>query len=165
MRFKCRSRLRWSSTQFMDVPLYAVGLAVFAVLYLAVSAFLIWAILITLIVMFLFLTLRYGNVAENYPHSGADVSITAIFIGITWGIFVFVGPKSPIPFVGNGFSYAADTAVSQTTTSAVIAVAAILLIVFLVVFSLAADRLAEARRGMGGSTDEAGGKPKQGVGA
>jgi hypothetical protein len=149
----------------MDVPLYAVWLAVFAVLYLAVSAFLIWAILITLIVMFLFLTLRYGNVSENYPHSAGDVSITAIFIGITWGIFVFVGPKNPVPVVGNGFSYAANTAASTATTSAVIAVSILLLILFLVVFSLAAEKMADARRSSGSSSDEGGGKPKQGVGA
>lgn len=148
----------------MDVPLYAVGLAAFAVLYLAVSAFLIWAILITLIIMFLFLTLRYGNVAENYPHGAADVSITSIFIGITWGIFVFVGPKNPIPVVGDGFSYARDYATSLATTGTVIAAVIILLVVFLVVFSLAADKLAEARRTGGGTTDETG-KPKQGVGA
>ncbi|MCI4357882.1 MAG: hypothetical protein L3J95_02110 [Thermoplasmata archaeon] len=148
----------------MDVPLYAVGLAVFAVLYLALTAFLIWAILITLIVMFLFLTLRYGNVAENYPHSSADVAITSIFIGITWGIFVFVGPKGPIPFVGNGFSYSQNVAATASTTSAVIAVALILLIIFLVVFSLAADKMAESRKGGMGTSDE-GGKPKKGVGA
>ena len=148
----------------MDVPLYAVGLTVFAILYLALTAFLIWAILITLIVMFLFLTLRYGNVSENYPHGAADVSITAIFIGITWGIFVFVGPKGPIPVVGNGFSYCSGSTSCLATSSTVIAVAAILLIVFLIVFSLAADKMAEARKGGGGTSDESG-KPKQGVGA
>ncbi len=147
----------------MDVPLYAIGLAVFAVLYLAVSAFLIWAILITLIVMYLFLTLRYGDVSENYPHSGADVSITAIFVGITWGIFVFVGPKNPVPFVGNGFSYATSTAASSATVSAVIAVTVGILIAFLIVFSLAAEKMAEARRSVGSAGE--GEKPKQGVGA
>ena len=147
----------------MDVPLYAVGLAVFAVLYLAVSAFLIWAVLITLIVMFLFLTLRYGNVAENYTHSGGDVAITAIFIGITWGIFVFVGPK-PVPLVGLGFRYLSASATSNGAIDAVIVISLLLLIIFLVIFALAAEKLSEARKGLGGTSDESG-KPKQGVGA
>ena len=147
----------------MDVPLYAVALAVFAVLYLAVTAFLLWAILLTLIVMFLFLTLRYGNVAESYPHSAADVSITAIFIGITWGIFVFVGPKNPVPILGNGFTYAPGTAVP---VAEIMGVAIAILVGFLVVFSFASEKMAEARRGQGVSSDEGGGsKPKQGVGA
>lgn len=149
----------------MDVPLYAVGLTLFAVLYLAIGVFLVWAILVSLIIMFLFLTLRYGNVSQDYPHSAGDVSITAIFIGITWGIFVFVGPKSPIPFIGNGFTYTPSTAVP---VSEILTVAVALLVGFLVVYSFAADRLAESRGQTSSSAEaaaEGGSKPKQGVGA
>ncbi len=146
----------------MDVPLYAVGLAVFALLYIAVTAFLLWAILITLLVMFIFLTLRYGNVSENYPHSAQDVSITAIFIGMTWGIFVFAGPKDPVPLVGQGFTYGTGV----VPVSDIIAISVVMLVGFLIVYSFASEKLAESRKAMGGaSTDEAGGKPKQGVGA
>lgn len=144
----------------MDVPLYAVGLAVFAALYVAVTAFLLWAILITLVMMFLFLTLRYGNIAENYPHSAGDVSITAIFIGMTWGIFVFAGPKNPVPVIGQGFTYSTGL----IPTSDIIAIAVALLLGFLLVYSFAAEKLAETRKTGGGGVDEHG-KSKQGVGA
>jgi len=128
----------------MDVPLYAVALAVFAILYLAVSAFLIWAILVSLIFMFIFLALRYGDVSTDYPHSAADVCITAIFIGVTWGIFVFVGPKNPVPWIGSGFTYQAANTVP---VGSILAITVGLLLTFLIVFSLASERLAEARMG------------------
>ncbi len=144
----------------MDVPLYAVALAVFALLYIAVTAFLVWAILFSLIVMFLYLTLRYGNVSENYPHSATDVSITAIFIGMTWGIFVFAGPKDPVPTIGSGFTYSTGT----IPLSDILTISVALLIGFLVVYSFAAEKLSEARKVGGGTTDESG-KAKQGVGA
>jgi len=133
----------------MDVPLYAVALAFFAVLYLAIGVFLVYTILIALIAMFLFLTLRYGNVSESYPHSASDVSITAIFIGITWAIFVFVGPKNPIPFFGNGFTYQSATVVP---TDSIIAISVVVLIAFLGVFAFAADQLPHMAGGQSGGS-------------
>jgi hypothetical protein len=132
----------------MHVPLYAVALAFFAVLYLAIGVFLIYTILIALIAMFLFLTLRYGNVSESYPHSASDVSITAIFIGITWAIFVFVGPKNPVPFFGNGFTYQSSTVVP---TDSIIAISVVALVAFLGIFAFAADHLPHMGAGQSGA--------------
>jgi hypothetical protein len=128
----------------MDVPLYAVALAFFAVLYLAIGVFLVFTILIAMVAMYLFLTLRYGNVSESYPHSAGDVSITAIFIGITWAIFVFVGPKNPVPVIGNGFTYNASTVVPITS---IIGITFFVMIAFLGVFLFAADKLPKMASG------------------
>jgi ABC-type Na+ efflux pump permease subunit len=147
----------------MDVPLYAVALAFFAVLYLAIGVFLVYTILIALVAMFMFLTLRYGNVSESYPHSASDVSITAIFIGITWAIFVFVGPKNPIPFFGNGFTYQSATVVP---TNSIVAISVVVLIAFLGVFAFAADKLPHMAGGApsgggGGSSAQSGAESTQ----
>jgi ABC-type Na+ efflux pump permease subunit len=144
----------------MDVPLYAVALAFFAVLYLAIGVFLVYTILIALVAMFLFLTLRYGNVSESYPHSASDVSITAIFIGITWAIFVFVGPKNPVPVVGNGLTYQSSTVVP---IGSIIVISVFVLIGFLAVFSFAADKLPRLSAGAagGGSSAQSGSESTQ----
>jgi hypothetical protein len=142
----------------MDVPLYAVALAFFAVLYLAIGVFLVYTILVALVAMYIFLTLRYGNVSESYPHSAGDVSITAIFIGITWAIFVFVGPKNPIPVIGSGFTYATGTAVPVT---AIIAISVAAMIAFLVIFSFAADKLPRMSAGQGSGGAQPGAESTQ----
>lgn len=138
----------------MDVPLYAVALAFFAVLYLAIGVFLVYTILIALIAMFLFLTLRYGNVSESYPHSASDVSITAIFIGITWAIFTFVAGKNPVPFIGSGLTY---TNPNFIPIDAIIGIAFVVSIAFLLIFAFIASRPKEPE----GDAQT----PKQGVGA
>lgn len=147
----------------MDVTLYAIGLVLFAVLYLAIGIFLAFTLLITLVLMFLFLALRWGNVSQNYPHTVADSFITVIFIGVTWGIFVFVGPKNPVPFIGNGLTYATASAIPARD---ILAVAFVVAVGFLVVFSFAARYIAESHAGTRGAPPStADSKPKQGVGA
>src|SRR5215470_14182 len=97
----------------MDVPLYAIGLVVFAVLYLGVGVFLGYTLVITLVLMFLYLALRHGKLPENYPHGLGDTLITVIFIGVTWGIFTFLAPKNPVPFLPgpgqSGLTYTPET--------------------------------------------------------
>ena len=146
----------------MDVPLYALALVTFAVLYLGATVFLAYALVMTLVVMFLYLALRYGKMPDDYPHGLRDTLITVTFIGVTWGIFVFLAPKNPIPFIGNGLFYANA---SFLPVSAFIAIAIALSVGFLVVWSFVAREIAGAGTGGtgGGTPDET--KPKQGVGA
>jgi hypothetical protein len=143
----------------MDVPLYAIALTVFAVLYLAIGVFLVYTIVITLFVMFLYLVLRHGKLPEDYPYGTRDVSITMIFIGVTWAIFTFLAPKSPIPFVGAGFTY---TPPATIPLSSILIIAFVVSVAFLVVFSfiLRGEGEVGGRSGLGSEE-----KPKQGVGA
>lgn len=145
----------------MDVPLYALALVVFAVLYLAIGVFLAFALIISLVVMFLYLTLRYNRMPDDYPHGLKDTMITTTFIGVTWGIFVFLAPKNPIPFIGSGLTYTTSIVLP---VSALITIGVILALSFLVVWSFVARELKEAGGG-GGDTTSAESKPKQGVGA
>lgn len=116
----------------MDVPLYAVALAVFAVLYLAIGVFLSYSLLITLLILFAYLVVRYRELPQNYPYSARDAMTTLIFIGITWSIFIFVSDKNPVPFVGSGFTY---TNSSLVPFDAIIAIAFVVSITFLLVFA------------------------------
>lgn len=147
----------------MDVPLYAIALAVFAVLYLALGVFLAYVLVITLIVMFCYLAIRHGNLAENYPHSVADSMITVTFIGITWGIFTWLGPK-PIPFIGSGLT---NTSSQNVPIDAVVAVAIVVALAFLIIGSFVAKNIRGGPSGTPGSISNApdAGKQKQGVGA
>lgn len=140
----------------MDVPLYAIALVIFAVLYLAIGVFLAYTLIFTLLIMFLYLVLRYGKLPEDYPYGGRDISITLIFIGVTWGIFTFLAPKNPIPFIGNGLTYTSPDAIPL---NAILAIAFVLTIAFLVIFSFIGSRGSDM-----GSAGQ-GEKPKQGVGA
>lgn len=149
----------------MDVPLYAIGLIVFAVLYLAVGVFLGFVLVITLLIMLLYVALRYGKLPDNYPHGPGDIMITVIFIGVTWGIFVFLGPKNPIPFLpgaGQGIIYGT----SQVNLVPYVAIALVLVTIFLLIGAFVANQFRDllTRGGTGaGPADQ--GKPKQGVGA
>lgn len=151
----------------MDVPLYAIGLILFAVLYLAVGMFLGFVLIITLLVMLLYVGARYGKLPDNYPHGAGDIMITVIFIGVTWGIFVFLGPKNPIPFLpsqGQGVLYG-----PVLNLAPYIAIALILVTIFLLIGAFVAPQFRDiltrggVSGGGGGSGDS--GKPKQGVGA
>ncbi len=149
----------------MDVPLYAIGLILFAVLYLAMGIFLGFVLIITLLVMLLYVGIRYGKLPDNYPNGPSDIMITVIFIGVTWGIFVFLGPKDPIPFlpsVGQGLTY------GTTTINLVpyIAISLVLVTVFLLIGAFVANQFRDilTRGGAGGGGGDQG-KPKQGVGA
>lgn len=143
----------------MDVPLYAIALTVFAILYLAIGVFLAYTLIFTLLIMFLYLVLRYGKLPDDYPYGGRDISITLIFIGVTWGIFTFLAPKSPIPFIGNGFTY---TSPDSIPVDAILVIAFVLTIAFLVIFSFVGSRGQDL-----GAVSTSGGdnKPKQGVGS
>jgi hypothetical protein len=143
----------------MDVPLYALALALFAVLYLAIGVFLAFTLLITLFIMFAYLVVRYRDLPANYPHSAADAATTMIFIGITWAIFTFVADKNPVPFIGAGLTY---TTQALIPFNAIIAIAFVVSIVFLLIFAFVASRNREGDS-QGGDSGEKG--PKQGVGA
>jgi hypothetical protein len=149
----------------MDVPLYAIALIVFALLYLALSVVLVVAFAITFVVLYLYLSIRYGKMPDNYPHGFADALITAIFIGVTWGIFILLGPKDPVPFLPNGSAQYSPT--TLLSINEVIAIALILSIVFLFIGSLITRYSREGQ--MGGistaTTAQSESKPKQGVGA
>jgi hypothetical protein len=149
----------------MDVPLYAIALAVFAVLYLAIGVFLAYTLVFTLIIMFVYLAIRHGDLSENYPHGIGDTMITVTFIGITWAIFTFLAPKNPVPFIGSGLTY---TDASTIPIGAIITIAVIVALVFLVIGSFVARELRGAGKGGGtpSSTSNApDSKQKQGVGA
>ncbi|HEV2316335.1 MAG TPA: hypothetical protein VGV89_02005 [Thermoplasmata archaeon] len=148
----------------MDVPLYAIALTVFAVLYLAIGVFLAFVLLITLMIMFLYLTLRYGQLPEDYPYGGRDISITMIFIGVTWGIFTFLAPKTPIPFIGNGLTY---TNPQFVPINAIIVIAVVITIAFLIIFSFIGEKGQGMSYGSTAGADKrwSGEKSPQGVGA
>ncbi len=139
----------------MDVPLYAIALVVFAVLYLALSVFLAFVLLIALLIMLLYLVVRYPKLPEGYPYGQRDTSITLIFIGVTWSIFTFLGPKD-LPFIGNGLTYASPLAIP---IDFVLWVAIAVAVIFLVIFSFV-GRSDQSGAGLGAEE-----KPKQGVGA
>jgi hypothetical protein len=155
----------------MDVPLYAIALVVFAVLYLGIGVFLAYTLAITLIIMFVYLALRHGTLPENYPHGLGDTMITVIFIGVTWGIFTYLAPKSPIPFLPgpgqSGLLYSTNTVVPF---SSFLVISLVLAMVFLVIGAFVAKDL---RGAVSGTTTSAHSsaltpqdqKPKQGVGS
>lgn len=122
----------------MDVPLYAIALIVFGGLYLGLGVFLVYALMLSLFAMYLYLVFRYERLPEGYPHGAADSLITTTFIGVTWGIFTLLGPKAPIPFVGNGFVYSSSTVVPLNS---LITIALVLLLVFVAVGAFVLPRM------------------------
>ncbi len=119
----------------MDVTLYAIALAVFAVLYLALSVFLAFALIITLLVLFVYLAVRYRDLPGSYPYGRGEAITTLIFIGITWAIFTFVSDKNPLPFIGNGLTY---TSASLVPLNTILAIGFVVAVLFLGVFSILA---------------------------
>jgi hypothetical protein len=145
----------------MDVPLYAIGLILFAVLYLAVGIFLGFVIVITLMMMLLYVGLRYGKLPENYPHGPGDILITVIFIGVTWGIFVFLGPKNPLPFlpsVGQGVTYGPGV----INFVPYLAISLVLIVAFLLIGAFLASTFRDllTRGGVGGQGNDPTKSPK-----
>jgi hypothetical protein len=130
----------------MDAILYVVALAVFGVLYLVLGVFLIFALLISLLIIYVFLVLRYGQLPGDYPYTVNDTLITTIFIGVTWAIFTALGPKNPLPLVGSGLVYSNATVLP---INAVILIGVVLIFSFLVIGSFIVPRL-EGSRGRGG---------------
>lgn len=152
----------------MDVPLYAIALITFSVLYLAVGVFLGYVLVITLLVMLLYITLRYSKLPDDYPHGAGDTMITVIFIGVTWGIFTYLGPKAPIPFLptaaGQGFTYTHGA----VNLLPYIGISLIVAMFFLLVGGFVATQFAAAFKGGGtapSAVNDPTNKPKQGVGA
>jgi hypothetical protein len=131
----------------MDAYLYVVALAVFGILYLVLGVFLVFALLISLLVIYVFLVLRYGQLPGDYPFTVADSLITAIFIGVTWAIFTALGPKNPLPIVGNGLLYSST---SVLPIDAVILIGVVLIFSFLVIGSFVVPRLTGRGRSGGG---------------
>ena len=152
----------------MDVPLYAIALVVFSILYLAIGVFLAFVIVITLIVMLLYITLRHGKLPENYPHGTSDIMITVIFIGVTWGIFTYLGPKNPIPFLPMAGHPSLTYSTGQISLLPYISISLILIVFFLIVGAFVGRDLRTAFGGGGGANQtpsDGNSKPKQGVGA
>lgn len=150
----------------MDVPLYAIALAVFAVLYLAIGVFLAYTLIITLLIMFAYLAIRHGKLPEGYPYGLGDTMITVVFIGVTWGIFTYLAPKNPLPFVGNGLTYSPNPGI---VFPSIILITFVLAVVFLVIRAFIAKDVKDGGMGSGGSPGStqspSDNKPKQGVGA
>jgi H+/Cl- antiporter ClcA len=153
----------------MDVPLYAIALVVFSVLYLGIGVFLGYTLVITLLVMFLYLVLRHGKLPDHYPHGFGDTMITAIFIGVTWGIFTFLAPKSPVPFLPTGTDGGLTYTHAVIPLGSFIVIAFVLAMVFLFIGAFFARDLRQSVGGGGtssvSSSSEGDNKPKQGVGA
>jgi hypothetical protein len=95
--------------------------------------------------------------------------ITIIFIGVTWGIFTYLAPKSPIPFIGTGLTY---TATTNIPIGSFLEITVVLALIFLIIGAFIANDL----KNLGGTSsassssgsERAGlgeNKPKQGVGA
>jgi hypothetical protein len=131
----------------MDAYLYVVALAVFGILYLVLGVFLVFALLISLLVIYVFLVLRYGQLPGDYPYTLNDTLITTIFIGVTWAIFTALGPKNPLPIVGSGLIYSSTTVLP---VDAVILIGVVLIFSFLVIGALVVPRLTKGGRSGGG---------------
>ncbi|HZY91619.1 MAG TPA: hypothetical protein VFG07_02425 [Thermoplasmata archaeon] len=149
----------------MDVPLYAIALVVFSVLYLGIGVFLGYTLIITLVIMFVYLALRHGKLPENYPHGFGDTMITVIFIGVTWGIFTFLAPKNPIPFLPMNGQSGLTYTTAAIPFGSFLAIAMVLALAFLVIGAFFAKDLRQTSGGTGGTTPGGDNKPKQGVGA
>jgi hypothetical protein len=132
----------------MDVPVYALALVIFALLYLALSVFLVITLVVALLVVLSYLAMRYAKLPEDYPYSKADTAITVIFIGVTWGIFTILGPKNPIPFIGSGLTYAAPS----FPLSSVLLIIVLMTVFFLTAFALVGTE-GTTQGGSGGTTD------------
>ena len=146
----------------MDVPLYGIALSVFAVLYLAIGVYLGITLIITLMIMLVYLAVRHGKLPENYPHGLGDSLITVTFIGVTWGIFTWLGPK-PVPFAGSGWTFSASP--NAISLGPIIGISLVLAVIFLVVFSFIAKDFKNAGPTGGGGSAAGDNRPKQGVGA
>jgi hypothetical protein len=132
----------------MDAYLYVVALAVFGILYLVLGVFLVFSLLLSLLAIYVYIVLRHGKLPEGYPYGANDSLITTIFIGVTWAIFTALGPKNPIPFVGNGLTY---TTAASVPVGAVILISLVILFAFLVIGAFVVTRLTERGRSGGGT--------------
>lgn len=153
----------------MDIPLFGLALLTFAVMYLALTFFLFWTIIIAVFVILVFLAVRWKSVAENYPHGLGDTLTLVVLVGITWVLFIFLGPKDPVPVLGGmggypeGLTY--GTPPWGTVFTIAVVFAFILLIFFAVLIPILQGRMQVGGGGGGGGDLGGGGKAKVGVGA
>jgi hypothetical protein len=151
----------------MDIPLFGLALLTFAVMYLALTVFRFWTIVFSIMVILLFLAIRWRSVAENYPHGLGDTLTLVVLVGITWILFIFLGPKDPVPVLGGmggypeGLTY--GTPPWGTIFTIAVVFAFILMIFFAVLIPILQGRMSVG--GGGGGDSMGGGKPKIGVGS
>lgn len=144
----------------MDIPLFGICLLTFAGLYLGLTVFLLWTLVITIFVIMAWMAVRWRSVSENYPHGLGDTLTLVVLVAITWVLFVILGPK-PVPFIGSGLTYgAADW---STVTSVVIMFVFVILILMSILIPYLQGRAQLG--GGGGGGDLGGGKTPVGVGA
>ncbi|MDE1822235.1 MAG: hypothetical protein KGJ23_14190 [Euryarchaeota archaeon] len=155
----------------MDIPLFGLALLTFAILYLGLSVFLLWTLVITGFILMAWLAIRWRAVGENYPHGLGDSLTLLVLVSITWILFVFLGPKEcsyytcngsndGVPFMGNGLTYIDPP--WHVITEILIFFIFLILILFAVIIPVLQHRMT---LGGGGGGDEGGGKGKVGVGA
>lgn len=144
----------------MDVGLYILAMLTFAILYLALGVFLLWVLVLTFVVIFGYLAIRYKDVSNNYPHGVGDSMITLLFISITWSLFVFLGPHPP-EFLGSGLTYGVTT-----DWGWIAAIALIVVIIMMCIMAILLPYLeGKMSSGGGGGGGDEGKGPKVGVGA
>lgn len=119
----------------VNVPVYAAALVAFAVLVLLLSVYVLFALLISFTLMGLILALQAARLgptpqselaALGTPEAVSkrlsasrrrllyDQLVSAVFIGVTWGIFVSL--RAPYPrWLGPGITYSSSTAPSFPT--------------------------------------------------
>ncbi len=131
----------------MDAYLYVVALAVFGILYLVLGVFLVFTLLISLLVIYVFLVLRYPQLPGDYPFTVNDTLITTIFIGVTWAIFTALGPK-PLQLVGTSLTY---SSANVLPIDAVLLIGVVVVFAFLVIGSFVVSRLTGRGRSGGGN--------------
>lgn len=143
----------------MDLGLFFLAMLSFAILYMVIGVFMIWVLVITFLVIFLYLAIRYKNVPENYPHGVGDSMITILFISITWALFTFLGSQGNVKVIGQGLTY-----ISDPPWAFVAEVSLIFGVIMLCVLAILIPYLEGKMSGGGG--DGGGDKgPKVGVGA
>ncbi len=154
----------------MDIPLFGLALLTFAVLYLGLSVFLFWTLIITIVIIMMFLAIRWRSVAENYPHGLGDTLTLVVLVSITWVLFVFLGPKDctpatcfgsndGVPFWGSGMTYAAPP------WTVIIQITIIFIFLVLILFAVLIPYLQGRMQIGGGGGDDGGGRGKVGVGS
>lgn len=143
----------------MDTSLFAMSLLTFAVLYLGLNIFLFWTLVITFLVIMFFLSVRWRHLGENYPYGAGETLTLVILVTVTWVLFVFLGPKNPIPWLGPGLTY------STPNWTSIIDIALVLMFAVMILFAILIPFFQGKMSQGGGDGGEGGGKPKMGVGA
>jgi hypothetical protein len=147
----------------MDIMLFALCLLTFACCYLALTIYLFWTLVITMLVIITFLAIRWRSVAENYPYGINDSIVLLALVSVTWVLFVFLGPKDPVPFLG-GFNGPNGLTYGSPPWGVVTAIAIIFIFLILIIMAILIHYL-QGRLGSPGGGGDDGGRAKVGVGA